>query len=96
MPNQGFVQGLTSAVEWFGCTRGGVLYRAFIPTLRVSGAKGAPPLPRQGERPRDLYIAFGSLLSIFGITGVAAHENEKGQADVPYRGEARLSALRLS
>ncbi len=38
-----------------------------IPTLRVSGAKRTPHLPPQGARPRDLDIAFGSLLSRFGI-----------------------------
>ncbi len=39
-----------------------------IPTLRVIGAKRAPHLPRQGARPKDLDIAFGALLSRFGIT----------------------------
>ncbi len=44
-----------------------------IPTMRVSGAKRATHLPRQGARPRDLYIAFGSLSSRFGNRALFTH-----------------------
>ncbi len=54
------------------------LSRHLIPTLRVSGAKRAPHLPRQGARPKDLYIAFGSLLGRFGMRAVPTNtQNSK-------------------
>ncbi len=63
----GHAQGVLHTFDGLTCSqrKAGAV---FIPTLRVSGAKRAPHLPRQGARPRVSYIAFGSLLSRFGVT----------------------------
>ncbi len=63
----GHTQGILHVFDGLACLKrkaGAV----FIPTLRVSGANRAPHLPRQGARPKVSYIAFGSLLSRFGVT----------------------------